>query len=154
MIVFDVKCGKDHVFEGWFRSSDDLRAQAEAGSIVCPVCGDAGVEKALMAPHVATGGGAGGEAPAAEAKGKERVTLARHKEKTGRAVAMMRALKEHVERHFDDVGSGFAEEARKIHYGESERRNIYGQATRDQARQLRDEGVAFGQLPDLPKLNG
>ena len=152
MIVFDVKCGKDHVFEGWFRSSDDFRAQAEAGGIACPVCGDTRVEKALMAPHVATGGGAGGEAPA-EAKGKERVTLAQHKEKTSGAVAMMRALKEHVERHFDDVGTGFAEEARKIHYGEGERRNIYGQATRDQARQLRDEGIAFGQLPDLPKLD-
>ena len=172
MIVFDVKCGKDHVFEGWFRSSDDFRAQAEAGEIACPVCGDNRVEKALMAPHVATGAGgrreekaadggdkgedavAGGRGEDTAAGGERSVTLAKQKEKTGRAMAMMRAVKAHVERHFDNVGAGFAEEARKIHYGESDKRNIYGQATRDQARQLRDEGIEFGQLPDVPKLDG
>ncbi len=163
MIVFDVKCGKDHVFEGWFRSSDDFRAQAEAGEIACPVCGDNRVEKALMAPRVATGAGGRREEKAADgsdkgedaaADGERSVTLAKQKEKTGRAMAMMRAVKAHVERHFDNVGTGFAEEARKIHYGESDKRNIYGQATRDQARQLRDEGIEFGQLPDMPKLDG
>ena len=67
---------------------------------------------------------------------------------------MMRAVKDHVEKNFDNVGTKFADEARKIHYGETEKRNIYGKATREDAKSLRDEGVEFGELPDLPDLDG
>jgi hypothetical protein len=82
------------------------------------------------------------------------VTLAKQKEQAGQMMAMMRAVKDHVEKNFDHVGPKFAEEARKIHYGEADKRNIYGQATKDEAAELLEEGIEFGALPELPKLDG
>ncbi len=67
---------------------------------------------------------------------------------------MMRAVKDHVEKNFEHVGPRFADEARKIHYGESDKRSIYGQATREQAEELVEEGIEVGQIPDLPNLDG
>ena len=72
----------------------------------------------------------------------------------GQVLAMMRAVKEHVEKNFEHVGPRFADEARKIHYGETDKRSIYGQATREQAAELADEGIEFGEFPDLPNLDG
>ncbi|MBT5432842.1 MAG: DUF1178 family protein [Alphaproteobacteria bacterium] len=158
MIVFDVKCSNDHVFEGWFSDTATFQAQARAGDIACPLCGDTAVEKALMAPNVATTkaaakGAEAGDVPAAPAK-PDSVTLAKQKEQAGQMMAMMRAVKDHVEQNFDNVGTKFSDEARKIHYGDAEKRNIYGQATREQAAELEEEGIEFGALPDLPKLDG
>ncbi len=157
MIVFDVKCGNGHVFEGWFADTAAFQAQAGNGDIACPICGDTSVGKALMAPNVSTAkSSAKGADPPSDRPmpSREQVTLAKQKEKAGQMMAMMRAVKEHVEQNFDNVGVKFAEEARKIHYGETEKRNIYGQATREQAQELHDEGVEFGELPGLPKLSG
>lgn len=160
MIVFDVKCSKDHVFEGWFSSSTGFAEQVAAGEVACPICGDLKVEKALMAPNVATTKAAGKgvantQAPApVPAPSPDTVTLAKQKEQAGQMMAMMRAMKNHVEQNFDHVGTKFADEARKIHYGEAEKRNIYGQATREQAQDLLEEGIEFGTLPELPKLDG
>lgn len=154
MIVFDLKCRKDHVFEGWFTDSATFRAQADAGEVACPICGDTKVTKALMAPNVATRSSAAkGEEMAAPAKGKS-LTMSQHKEQAAQMLAMMRAVKEHVEKNFEHVGPRFAEEARKIHYGEADKRSIYGQATRGEAAALKDEGIEFGELPDLPNLDG
>jgi len=161
MIVFDVKCGNDHVFEGWFADSGTFAEQAAAGEIACPVCGDVSVEKALMAPSVSTTKSAAKgvnkadvPAPSPAPSPDQAVTLAKQKEQAGQMMAMMRAVKEHVEQNFDNVGTKFAEEAKKIHYGETDKRNIYGQATKEQAQELREEGIEFGELPDLPKMNG
>ena len=164
MIVFDVKCGAGHVFEGWFADSATFEAQAERGDIACPICGDTAVAKALMAPRVATTKAAdkGADSPSRapepsqppSAPSRETVTLAKQKEQAGQMMAMMRAVKRHVERNFDNVGAKFAEEARRMHYGEADKRSIYGQATKEQAQELREEGIEFGELPDLPKLNG
>ncbi|MBC6441109.1 MAG: DUF1178 family protein [Rhodospirillales bacterium] len=157
MIVFDVKCGNGHVFEGWFAGTATFEAQAKAGEIACPICSDTHIEKALMAPNVATTkASAKGMNPPSEASTptSDQVTLAQQKEKAGQMMAMVRAVKEHVEQNFDNVGAKFAEEAKKIHYGEADKRNIYGQATKEQAEELRDEGIEFGELPHLPKLNG
>jgi hypothetical protein len=163
MIVFDVKCSKDHVFEGWFSSSAGFEEQVAAGEVACPICGDLKVAKALMAPNVATTKAAGKgvtttvEAPSAvpaAVSAPDTVMLAKQKEQAGQVMAMMRAVKEHVEQNFDNVGTKFADEAKKIHYGEAEKRNIYGQATKEQAEELLEDGIEFGALPELPKLDG
>lgn len=154
MIVFDLKCRKDHVFEGWFADSAAFQAQVDAGEVACPVCGSKKVAKALMAPNVATRSSTARPAePAAPAEQKT-LTLAQQKEQAGQMLAMMRAVKEHVEKNFEHVGPRFADEARKIHYGETDKRSIYGQATREQAEELAEEGIDFGALPDLPNLDG
>lgn len=137
MIVFDLKCGKDHVFEAWFRDGAAFDDQANARRIRCPECGDARVAKAPMAPAIARGAAA----PAAPAK----------PDPGARALGRLRAMHDFVEKTFDHVGPRFPEEARKIHYGEAEKRNIYGNATAEEARALADEDIAFGVLPPLPR---
>ena len=153
MIVFDLKCRKDHVFEGWFADSTTFEAQTGAREISCPICGDTNVVKALMAPNVVTRTSAA-KAADTEAKPDKPLTLAQQKEQAGQMLAMVRAVKEHVEKNFDNVGTRFAQEARKIHYGEADKRSIYGKATKDEARELKDEGIEFGELPDLPSYDG
>ncbi len=133
MIVFDLKCGDGHVFEAWFRDGAAYEAQASAGEIVCPACGDTAIAKAPMAPNVARG------APTPE------------EERKGEALGILRAVREHVEKTFDNVGERFPEEARKIHFGEVDKRNIYGQATCEEARALTEDGVEFGSLPWVPR---
>jgi len=154
MIVFDLKCRKDHVFEGWFADSDAFQAQADAGEVACPVCGDKKVGKALMAPNVSTRSSGAKTAEFAAPAPERALTLAQQKEQAGQMLAMMRAVKHHVETTFEHVGPRFADEARKIHYGETDKRSIYGQATREQAEELADEGIDFGEFPDLPNLDG
>ena len=152
MIVFDIQCGNGHVFEGWFADSASFDVQVKAKDVACPMCGDTAVKKALMTPSVAvpprTGGSAEEEAPDART-----VALAKQKEETRRVMAMARAVKAHVEKNFENVGPRFADEARKIHYGDAEKRNIHGVATPVESRELREEGIEFGELPALPELD-
>jgi len=155
MIVFDLTCRKDHVFEGWFADTATFESQVAAGEVSCPVCGDRKVRKALMAPSVATRSSAAKAAELAPpAEPTQSLAMARRQEHAAQMLAMMRAVKDHVEKNFEHVGPRFAEEARKIHYGESDSRGIYGQATKDEAEELRDEGIEFGELPELPSLDG
>lgn len=139
MIVYDLKCGEDHVFEAWFKDSAAYAAQAKGRKIICPVCGNKRVEKALMAPNIAT---------------KSERTPAPPDPRKAQFVAHMQALGElrkKVEESCDYVGPRFAEEARKIHYGESQARGIYGEATTDDAESLSDEGVEFAKIPWVPR---
>lgn len=129
MILFTLKCHSDHTFEAWFKDGATYERQARAGTIACPQCGDSRVEKAPMAPRLAK------SAPASDAAELRRA---------------LQLLRKHVETHCDHVGDRFAEEARKIHYGESPARGIYGEASAEEARQLADEGVAFGRIPWVP----
>lgn len=145
MIAFDLKCAKGHVFEAWFASSRGFERDAKAGRVECPLCGSVKVEKALMAPHVATGC-ASEESPPAPAPAPDPLA-----ERRAEAFRMLRELQGKIERDFDHVGERFAEEARKIHYGEVEKRAIYGSATPEESKALKDEGVEFGQLPWLPR---
>lgn len=131
MISYDLKCSKGHVFEAWYKDSAAFDRLKRARKIVCLDCGDAKIEKALMAPSVASKK----RAPSEEAA---MATAARK---------MLFQMRETVEKNCEAVGEKFAEEARKMHYGEAKKRNIYGQATPDQARELRDEGIEFGELP-------
>ncbi|MFQ5783756.1 MAG: DUF1178 family protein [Alphaproteobacteria bacterium] len=141
MIVFDLKCDRGHVFEAWFRDSKTYEAQVKAAEIVCPVCGDTRVTKAPMAPQLARR--TTGKAPDdKDGPAHEHAT---------RVMCQMRALRDHVEKNFDNVGSCFPEEARKIHYGEAEKHDIYGEASGEEARALEDEGIEFGILPRLPR---
>lgn len=132
MIVYDVKCAKEHVFEGWFRSSEDFEKQAKARKIACPACGSTKVGRAPMAPAVKTTRElSNDEARQARTKARE----------------MLVKLREQVEKNADYVGTKFPEEARKIHYGETEQRSIYGEATSEEAQALQEEGVEFGVVP-------
>lgn len=142
MIAYDLRCARGHVFEAWFRDSGAFDEQRRGGKVPCPMCGAKKVEKALMAPTIARGG--------AEVRGDEPGHAA-EKEATARGLKMLIKLRDEVEKHCDHVGDKFAEEARKIHYGEVDKRNIYGQATAEQSQELRDEGVEFGEIPWIPR---
>jgi hypothetical protein len=139
LIHYSLQCEQTHGFEGWFASSEDFDRQKAQGLVTCPYCDSKNVNKMLMAPNVTTG---------------------RQKDKT-QAVAMdtMRrdmitkikdAVKE-IRANAEDVGERFPEEARKIHYGETEARGIIGQATPDEAQALTEEGIEVAPLPFFPE---
>ncbi len=132
MILFQLKCIADHRFEAWFRDGAAYEAQAAEGVISCPVCGDTAVSKAPMAPRISKGVGRS-EAAAARARAE--------------IDQQVQSLKKTVEENCDYVGDRFAEEARRIHYGETEARGIYGEATPAEAESLKEEGVAFQRIP-------
>ena len=158
MIVYDLKCRKDHVFETWFRDSAAYEEQVAAGAIACPVCGSKKIEKALMAPRLARGGRAGddaaGEAKGGAGSGPGGGMAMRAVKGTAEAAELMgqlRELRQKVEETCDYVGGNFAEEARKIHYGEQDPRNIYGETSDQQAKELHEEGVTFNRIPWAPR---
>ena len=131
MILFDLRCANGHDFEAWFRDSATYDQQAEAGAISCTICGDTAVSKALMAPAVTT-----------RARIDDR--------QAAMVLKKWREVQSHIEKNLDHVGRQFPEEARKIHYGEAEKRSIYGEASREEAKELHDEGIAVSQVPWLP----
>lgn len=144
MIVFDLRCAQDHVFEVWFADSGTYESQSAAGEVACPVCGDSKVAKAPMAPNVARANSeksAPVSAPPTQAPSPEQIA---------HTYRMMRAVQSMVENNFDHVGKQFPEEARKIHHGEIEKRNIYGDATKEEVDALEEEGIEVGHVPWLP----
>lgn len=141
MIRFALTCGDGHEFDAWFSSGASYDEQTEAGAILCPTCGSADVRKAPMAPAVMRGRRV--EAP-------PRGESLEEAERT-RTYAFLRGLREHVEKNAENVGKSFPEEARKIHYGETEERNIYGEASVDEAKALQEEGIPALPLPKLPE---
>jgi len=128
MILFTLRCTRGHEFEGWFRDGDGFEAQQKAGEIACPECSDTAVEKAVMAPR-----------------------LGRSREFKPVSPAQFRTalleLRRQIETHCDYVGTRFAEEARRIHYGEIDAHSIYGEASEDESRELADEGISVGRIP-------
>lgn len=146
MIRYALLCQKDHEFDGWFPSSDGFDAQVAAGDVLCPHCDSAKVRKALMAPSIGKSVGKSiGEVASADAVASTPAEMAQKMSK------MMLALKKHVEENCDYVGDAFAEEARRIHYGETEHRDIYGEATPEEAVELIEEGVEVAPLPVVPR---
>jgi hypothetical protein len=141
MIVYALKCAHDHEFEGWFRDAATFDRQAAAGKVVCAECGDSQVAKAPMAPRLAKRRGDARDAPPAET----RPGL------PPEAAKLLAELRQKVERECDYVGERFSEEARRIHYGEAEKRGIYGEASDEQARELVDEGIEVSKVPWLPR---
>jgi len=133
MIVFELKCEAGHRFEAWFKDGAAYEAQATEGTIACPVCGDTRVSKAPMAPRI-------GKGSAVEKAERSRELLVEAREK-------LAELRTEVEKNFDYVGDRFAEEARRIHYGEVDARAIYGETTDGEAAELTEEGVGFRRIP-------
>ncbi|MEZ5925953.1 MAG: DUF1178 family protein [Hyphomicrobiaceae bacterium] len=143
MIRYRLSCPDKHEFDAWFQSSAAFDTQSDAGQVACPQCGSHDVEKALMAPSVKTGRSQDEKT----AKPKRPVASLMPPE----LQEMMRKIRDHVRENADYVGDKFAEEARKIHYEESEPRGIYGEATLDEAQSLHEEGIPFQPLPVLPE---
>ena len=158
MILYDLKCRKDHVFETWFRDSAAYEEQAAAGAIACPVCGSKKIEKAVMAPRLATRGRARDDArggpegrPEGGPEGKMAMRAVKGTADAAELMGQLRELRRKVEETCDYVGGEFAEEARKIHYGERDPRNIYGETSDRQAKELHEEGVTFNRIPWAPR---
>ncbi len=144
MIVFDLKCAKDHVFEAWFRDNATFDKQCSGKEISCPVCGERTIRKAPMAPNIAVGAGE---------TGKAELRSAADNDMTEKIMRTCRALRETVEKNSDYVGTRFAEEARRIHYGETEKRSIYGEASDEDAQELHEEGVPIKAIPWVPRTD-
>jgi len=137
VIRFSLHCDQAHEFEGWFRDNADYDTQSKRGFVECPVCGSHKVSKSLMAPAVSTG------------RKKEKMALAVNAEQK-KLMAALKEMSRQVRENAENVGDKFAEEARKIHFGETEARGIYGEATPEEARDLIEDGVEFMPLPVFP----
>jgi hypothetical protein len=167
LIRYALECEHEHGFEAWFRSSDDFERQAEARLLTCPACGSAAVTRALMAPAVSTSRKRaemaatavaaappeppGDAAPASAAAAAPPVPVTLPDPRALALAEMLRRLRRHVEENAENVGARFPEEARKIHYGETDARGIYGEASRDEVEALLDEGIEVHALPILPE---
>jgi hypothetical protein len=175
MKVLDLQCAQHHVFEGWFGSEDDYQSQLSRGLLTCPMCGDASVSKKLSAPrlNLSTTRGdrvaaesaskevsknsspdLGVSAPTLSAQGASNdaaPSLPSLQEVANLEPAQLQAallkMVRHVVANTEDVGNSFPEEARKMHYGEAEQRNIRGHATPEETEELIDEGIAVMPLP-------
>lgn len=148
MKVLDLQCAHQHVFEGWFGSEEDFANQLERGLVSCPLCGDQRIEKKLSAPRLNLRGGKDAPVPSSQPA----VAMSNHPayaELAQLQARMLKAMREIVA-NTEDVGERFAEQARAMHHGEIERRNIRGNATPDVVLELIDEGVEVMPLPLLP----
>ena len=158
MILYRLRCSKGHEFESWFKDSKTYERQEKKSVIGCAVCGDSKVKRAIMAPRIGKKGKAEVEAPAETAPApappptpaqQQMAALAR-KMPTELREALLKVRAE-VEKNCEHVGDKFAEEARKIHYGETEARGIYGETSDEQAQELTEEGIEFSRVPWLPQ---
>lgn len=170
MKVLDLQCSQGHSFEGWFGSQDDYDAQRARGLVTCPVCNDSEIVKMLSAPRLNLGHGVAPMPTASDTSGQENAKPAAAPAlpdtvgsqgmlpTDARSLQHMQAamvnMVRHVMAHTEDVGTQFAEEARKIHYGEREERNIRGQATREETEALLEEGIDVMPLPVPENLKG
>ena len=152
MIRYHLRCERGHAFESWFQSSATYESQEKRKLVNCPACGSAKVERAIMAPQIV--GKRGRDAAAPEPAATTEVTapastpLMMAQERELRA--KIKELRDHIVKNADNVGERFPNEARKMHYGDIEHRPIYGEASRDEARSLIEEGVEVSPLPVLP----
>ena len=153
MIVFDIKCSQAHIFEAWFSDSDAFENQVAKNEIQCPVCGDSSVEKAPMAPNISAGTGKGRGRSDTTVKSSSGTLNSKgpSPEQVGEAIKTLRNMRKVIEENFDYVGEKFPEEARKIHQGEVEKHNIYGDATKEETDELKEEGIDVTQMPWVPR---
>ena len=160
MIHYQLQCSKDHEFDGWFRDSAAFEKQVRLGLIDCPACGDTSVRRALMAPAVAKPNRT--PVPAPPEAGRPPVQPAPEAPPAGAIAgklpdhvrAMLQRMRSEVEKHCVYVGEQFAEEARRMHRGESDRQGIYGETTPDQAEALAEDGIEFSRIPWVPRADG
>ena len=141
MILYQLKCHQGHGFEAWFLNSITYDSQQASGDVSCPHCGTTAVTKAPMAPNIARG------------RSGDPVAEHRAHEVAEKILNAVDGLRREVEENCDYVGDEFAEEARRIHFGETEERGIYGEASDEEAEDLDDEGVDFFRLPLMRRRN-
>ena len=161
MILYRLRCSKGHEFESWFKDSKTYERQEKKSLIGCALCGDAKVTRAIMSPRLGRKGNTIEPKPPAPAKPapvpkpspeqQQMAALARHMPKELREALLK--VRAEVEKNCEHVGDKFAEEARKIHYGESDKRGIYGETSDEEAEALAEEGIEFGRLPWIPRGN-
>ena len=154
MIHYNLHCAADHAFDGWFKDSAAFDAQAARGLIACPECGGTSVNRALMAPAIPR---KGAKRVKAEAEVVPTPPPAPDTAATGlpdQVRAVLQRIRAEVERTSEYVGPTFADEARRIHRGESDQRNIYGESTPEQAEALADEGIEISRIPWVPRADG
>jgi hypothetical protein len=157
MIRYALSCDKAHEFEIWFKNSADYEQQRKRRLVTCPLCHSPKVEKALMAPQLGSGSKKGKSAPAIVAAPAEPPAAAEQpatpvmiSPQEAELRAKLKELREHLTQNSDNVGAKFPEEARKMHYGETEHRSIHGIASPEEAKEMHDEGIEFHPLPILP----
>jgi len=166
MILYQLRCKDDHMFEAWFRDSGAYDEQAKRGHVECPYCGSTKVAKAPMAPHIASGASSRGDDGPAKGQARDiserdlpehdinAMSNERAREVAQKILDAVGQIRDYAEENFEDVGEDFADEARKIHDGEAEERGIYGRATEEEASELEEDGVEFVRLPGTPRRNG
>jgi hypothetical protein len=167
MILYRLRCSKGHEFDSWFKDSKTYERQEKKSLVGCAVCGDAKVARALMAPRLGTKGNrktaavtqavtpvdvpAAAPPPEVQQAQQQMAAIARQMPKELREALVK--VRSEIEKNCEHVGDKFAEEARKIHYGESDKRGIYGETSDKEAEELADEGIEFGRLPWVPRGN-
>ena len=162
MIHYQLRCNQGHEFDSWFKDSAGFERQAKLGLIECPSCGDVKVERALMAPHVPSkrrsvttqeiAPNASTTPP--ESATPESAPMAAGGRMPDHVRVMLQRMRAEVEKNCDYVGPQFADEARRIHRGESDKRGIYGETTPEQAEALSDEGIEVAAVPWVPRADG
>ncbi len=154
MIVFNLSCSEQHVFDGWFRSAEDYDRQCANGLVECPICGDKHITKQLSAPRINSGVSSGASISRSESRQPDNMQHASSAQEV-LAASTLPGLQEHMLKQFknfvltntENVGKEFAETARRIHYGEESHRNIRGRVSLEEAVALRDEGIETVSLP-------
>lgn len=163
MIHYQLRCSQVHEFDGWFKDSTTFDKQARRGLVECPVCGDTAVTRALMAPAVSTResppvrvtepNAAEPAAPASSPAGINPPPQAPER-MPAQVFALLQRMRAEIEKNCDYVGPAFAEEARRMHRGDTDKRGIYGEATPDEAEALADEGIDITNIPWVPRADG
>ena len=136
MILFDLQCDKGHKFECWFASSANYQEQLKNKMIVCPYFNSTKIKKSLMAPNINT------KSTIKNSKNNYKQKLAQNNLEN-----QIKKFRKYIEKNTDNVGRNFAEEARKIYYGETKSRPIRGESTENEPQELIEEGIPFSQLP-------
>ncbi len=136
MIKYSVRCENTHEFDAWFKDSASFDVQAKNGDIACPHCGDTSVVKAPMSPRINKSSSAS-------------TPEARAREVAERILEVAQQMRKEVEENCDYVGDQFADEARRIHYGDADERGIYGEATEEETQELDEEGIEVFRIPTI-----
>lgn len=167
MILFDIKCSGGHVFEAWFQNNDAFEKQVASDLVECPLCGCTNTSKSLMAPNIPAKGKSDNVMPeisiddhpdhqvmvSAHSKSNEEVSSEDVKRALDHMHNTMAKFRRQIEKSCEYVGNNFAEEARKIHYGEVEKRGIYGETTIRETEELIEEGIDILPVPGSDKLD-
>jgi len=156
MIVFTLRCSDGHEFETWFRDGATYERQARKGLVSCPQCGSAEVEKAVMAPRLGRSTKfdpvpqEARPSPPAEAPASPPAEIPDRPPTPAEFRRALQVLRSYVETNCENVGKGFADEARRIHKGEAKARGIYGDATPAEAEKLAEDGIEIAAIPWVP----